>query len=194
MTERYGCDEWWAPYPGASNYQFSAAGRVRSIDRTISGRFYKGQILAQRPSGRPPGKPPEERYRLVNIRLDDGTRKTVVVHTGMMLARTEGGKRPAGKEVCHNDDHGAHNWFTNLRWDTPEGNRVDRYGEHVRVVRIPNDQPPPVNLESVPAGQESDGFTPDRRHVPWSRRVLAKITRRPVTKRDRTPASNDYAA
>ena len=176
MTERYGCDEWWAPYPGASNYQFSAAGRVRSIDRTISGRFYKGQILAQRPSGRPPGKPPEERYRLVNIRLDDGTRKTVVVHTGMMLARTEGGKRPAGKEVCHNDDHGAHNWFTNLRWDTPEGNRVDRYGEHVR-------RPPEMEDSSISV-----------RHVPWSRRVLAKITRRPVTKRDRTPASNDYAA
>ena len=129
----YGPDEWWAPYPGARNYFFSAAGRVRSVDRTIKGKRYTGQILAQRPSNRPPGMPPERRYRLANIILDDGTRKTVTVHAGVALSRTAGGRRPVrdgvALEVCHNDDHGGHNWFANLRWDDPDGNRKDRYGE-----------------------------------------------------------------
>ena len=56
------------------------------------------------------------------------TRKTVSVHTGVLLARTKGG-RPPGMDVCHNDDHPGHNWVANLRWDTPEGNRGDRYGD-----------------------------------------------------------------
>ena len=132
MTERYGCDEWWESYPGASNYQFSAAGRVRSVDRTIGGTFYRGQLLSTRPGNRPREAPPERRYRLTDIRMDDGTRKTVSVHTGVLLSHTGG--RPDGMQACHGDDHPGHNWWANLRWDDPESNRVDRYGEHVRKV------------------------------------------------------------
>ena len=127
MTERYGCDEWWESYPGASNYQFSAAGRVRSVPRMTShGRPVAGAILATRPNNKPDGAPPERRYRLTDIRMDDGTRKTVSVHTGVLLSHTPDGRRPDGMQACHNDDHPGHNWWANLRWDDPDGNRQDR--------------------------------------------------------------------
>lgn len=134
-SEEYDCPwcgpsiEKWAPFPGAGHYQFSNHdGRVRSVDRVIKGRHYAGQLLATRPSNKPDSAPPERRYRLVNIRMDTGMRKTVSVHSGVLLAHVDGG-RPEGQEACHEGDRTGRNCLAWLRWDTPEANDRERYGE-----------------------------------------------------------------
>jgi len=110
--------EEWRPvndYDG--RYEVSDLGRVRST-RGLHG----AQILSGSPKG--------SRYWRVTLTDDDGRQHTPAIHVLVLTAFR--GPRPRGMQGCHNDDNRDHNWLSNLRWDTPSANNLDRvrHGGH----------------------------------------------------------------
>jgi len=88
--------ETWKPVPGAGYYEASDLGHIRSVDRTIGGRFYKGVVLKLRDDG--------DGYSVVNITYDGGERKhNVSVARLVLLAHDPDGCRratgPAGRRT-----------------------------------------------------------------------------------------------
>ena len=63
-------------------------------------------------------------YKRATIRTGVSQRKLIFVHKLVMLAHV--GPCPSGMEICHWDDNGLNNELSNLRYDTPRGNRLDR--------------------------------------------------------------------
>lgn len=114
--------ETWKPIPGWEGYyQASDHGRVRSLDRTItypSGKEVrlKGKILS-------PGK--REQGHLYVILNNHGFRKTMMVHRLVLEAFV--GPMPKGIVCCHNDGNPANNHLDNLRYDTVQGNILDKF-------------------------------------------------------------------
>jgi NUMOD4 motif len=119
--------ETWARPAGFSRYSVSDQGRVRN-ERT-------GNVLTATLGDR-------GYWRISNLTGDDGRVVTRHVHTLVMLAHV--GARPTGPdgkpmEICHGQGrqacqcHGRPvkdcNWLENLRYDTPEANRQDRWGK-----------------------------------------------------------------
>ena len=105
--------ETWVPAPGwyyeqiglptpAKPHQVSDQGRIRNA---------KGDILADRPNGRPKELPPDEQYRIIN--LSAGGKKVTVAVSHVVFA----GHCPedrAGRETRHlgqGDANRAWNWF-----------------------------------------------------------------------------------
>jgi HNH endonuclease len=105
---------------GFSSYEFGDLGTIRSIDRKVGGKSYRGTVLKPRPGNKG--------YLLVNLTDDSGRKGTYTVHK--LILRAHGGECPAGMEACHKDDVATHNWWPeNLRWappDGPDSNRADR--------------------------------------------------------------------
>jgi hypothetical protein len=62
----------------------------------------------------------------------NGIPKTHYVH--ILVARAFLGKRPKGMQVCHKDGNPANPKLSNLRYDTPTGNALDRHrhGTHAK--------------------------------------------------------------
>ena len=117
--------EQWKKIPGASNYQVSDKGRVRSLDKIIRKRnqwgTFKNQLRGRilKPSKTGPG------YLRLRIRFDDGrVQSKRVAH---LVLRTFFGPRPPGHESCHNNGDKLDNRLSNLRWDTSLGNTHDKY-------------------------------------------------------------------
>lgn len=118
--------EQWRPIPGASRYEASSHGRVRSVDRTIplplkSGRVaqrkHKGCVLRHN-HGMTGG------YASVVITLDNGDRLTKSVH--ILVCSTFHGERPApGYEVRHLNGVRTDNRAENLAWGTRSENSYD---------------------------------------------------------------------
>jgi len=108
----------WKPVPGAGYYEAcDIGGAVRSVDRTISGRFYPGRVLTPKISGTSP-------YWQVKYTDDTGKARTRPVH--VLVLEAHRGLCPAGMEGCHDDDDLNNNDLSNLAWKPPPANRVDR--------------------------------------------------------------------
>jgi hypothetical protein len=104
----------WKPYPGARYYEFSHRGKARSVDRTLGGKFYPGRELATRPNN--------QGYLLVDIRMDNGTKKTVTMHSGVL--RAHAGEPGPDEETLHGLGGQLDNRYPeNIRWGTRPQNR-----------------------------------------------------------------------
>lgn len=124
--------ETWLPIPGWEGYyEASDHGRVRSVDRTVVGRWgpriAQGHVLASHPL-RNGG------YLQVKL-CRDGRMKGELVHVLVLSAFT--GLRPEGLEACHCNGDRTDNRAANLRWDTRSENMLDkvRHGTHHQVIR-----------------------------------------------------------
>lgn len=141
MTESNGQAGTWKPLPGAGYYEAcDVGGLVRSVDRTINGRFYRGTVLTAKKSG-------TSRYPQVKYTGDDGKQYTVPV--GVCVLRAHKGMPKPGQECCHDDDNPDHNDLANLRWDYPPSNVWDRQENAPK--------PPKPPKECVRCGDEFTG-------------------------------------
>lgn len=118
-------DEEWRDILGyEGHYQASSLGRIRCIKPIYS----EPRIATLTPdvSG----------YLVVNLTLA-GKRKQCKVHQLVLLAFV--GERPDGMFGCHGDNDRANNRASNLRWDTPRANQIDRFrhGTHNRGEQNP---------------------------------------------------------
>jgi hypothetical protein len=117
-------DEVWKPIPGFPGYEVSDQGRVRSYWQQT---FHKGQ----------PGSTQirvDEPQRILQTTLSAGYQRVCLaqnghyprirVHRLVLLAFV--GPCPPGMESCHNDGIRSNSCLTNLRWDTPSNNQLDR--------------------------------------------------------------------
>ena len=137
--------ETWKPVPGAGYYEASDLGHIRSVDRTIAGRFYKGVVLKPREDG--------DGYLVVNITYDGGERKHgMSVARLVLLTHAPEGYAP-GLEACHGPGGQKDNRLPNLRWDTKDANREEALG-----VRLANRPPQPKPPKTCPrCGSEHRG-------------------------------------
>jgi len=121
MTDSDVITEKWAPIPGAGYYEASDQAHdvygIRSVDRTINGRFQKGQLLTAKKTG-------TSRYWQLKIRTDDGRERYATVHSLVLHAHV--GPPETGQQACHADDDPDNNRLANLRWDWPAANMDDR--------------------------------------------------------------------
>lgn len=100
-------------------YEVSDKGDVQSIERTISDkngvtRKVSGRMLKQAVSKRG--------YKIVTLNKD-GMQKTVNVHK--LIADAFLGERPTGCEIDHKDRNKTNNDVTNLRYVTPDTNKLN---------------------------------------------------------------------
>jgi hypothetical protein len=124
----------WMPYPGAGYYEFSHRGKARSVDRTINGKFYRSTELSTRLNN--------QGYVLVDIRTDDGTKKTITMHTGVL--RSPVGEPGPGEETLHGPGGTEDNrWPENIRWGTRPENLADMAAN--RPPKAPKPRTPCVN-------------------------------------------------
>ena len=108
----------WNPVPGAAHYEAcDTGGLIRSVDRTISGRFYPGRVLTPKRTG-------TSAYWQVKYTDDTGRQRTRPVH--VLVLEAHRGLAPPGTEGCHEDDDQDNNNLVNLQWKPPEANRLDR--------------------------------------------------------------------
>ena len=107
--------EQWRNVAGTSgHYEVSNLGRVRSIDRTINNRTYKGKVLT--------GTKNRSGHLAVNL---SGRRD--YIHR--LVLETFVGPQPDGMECRHLDGNPENNRLSNLRWGTPFENSTDK-GKH----------------------------------------------------------------
>jgi hypothetical protein len=114
--------EEWRRIPGASDYEVSDLGRVRSHRR-------RGAPLILKPATDTGG------YRGVCISMDSGAKSRVRVHSLVLLAFV--GPRPEGMLVRHLNGESSDNRLSNLAYGTPTENNLDtvRYGGHFYAKR-----------------------------------------------------------
>lgn len=127
-------DERWLPIPGFEGYyEVSDHGRVRSLDRLVTGptrpgqrRTHKGQVLRDYAITQPDRL--TER-RMVTLCVN-GIRRYMQVHALVLLAFV--GPRPAGMQICHGNGDGTDNRLSNLRYGSASDNTFDmvRHGVH----------------------------------------------------------------
>lgn len=120
--------EEWRDIPGFEGaYQVSDLGRVRSLDRVVTGvwgrskqpqtRIKRGQDLRAYVNVDRGG------YRYVNLRLDG---RQHMRRVACLVALAFLGPRPEGKQVCHENGLAHDDCLPNLRYDTPAGNNADK--------------------------------------------------------------------
>jgi hypothetical protein len=129
-------------------YEVSDLGRVRSVDRVVKGRRYKGRVLRLNTSN------PDGYVRIVLV--DGGRRRDELVHRIMLEAWV--GPCPDGCEACHDDGIRSNNKLSNVRWDTHVNNEKDKYaagnGLCKRVVRSDG-----IEFDSMKEAAESVGLS-----------------------------------
>lgn len=109
-------DECWLAIPGWDGYEASSLGRIRSVDRWITGKdgvtkLFRGRVRKLVDNQR------DRRWQVVLTRVGP----TQPVH--VLIAKTFLGERPEGLWVCHNDGDGYNNRIENLRYDTPSSSK-----------------------------------------------------------------------
>lgn len=115
-TEQVIPGEQWLPIPGYEGfYEVSDHGRVRRIKRRVRGGFLD-QVRYTNPS--------TDRYGYLYVHLKFPIEKNFKVATAVALAFL--GPRPSGFHVCHNDGNRTNNLLSNLRYDSPQNNMLDR--------------------------------------------------------------------
>lgn len=113
--------EHWLPIPGYEGYyEVSDLGRVRSLDRIISG----GRWGTQRRRGAIRALAEGAHGYLVVSLSRNGKQVNRYVHQLVLEAFV--GPRPAGMEACHWDDDPGNARLDNLRWGTRSTNAHDR--------------------------------------------------------------------
>lgn len=102
-----GWEETWKSPAGFSSYEASdnsvwklvgdkpvqCFGGIRSVDRTVRGRFYRGTLLRIKMVANSGG------YGAVNVTDDQGVKRTMLVHRFILLAHK--GECPSGMETRH---------------------------------------------------------------------------------------------
>ncbi len=115
MTER------WKPVVGyEGRYEVSDLGRVRSIIDE-HGR-HRILILAL--------KKHRDGHHCIGLRAAPEKRRWFMVYRLVLCAFV--GPCPQGQEGCHENDVKADDRLSNLRWDTPSGNMLDRVRNGIR--------------------------------------------------------------
>lgn len=107
-----------------NNYEVSNKGRVRGIERKVQlfrnrkpyqVNTFKPRILKTAMN--------KKGYLTVSLSLNN-RKSTLRIHRLVAIAFCEG--KESGLEVCHKDGNKLNNVSSNLRWDTPENNVLDR--------------------------------------------------------------------
>jgi len=161
-----GYDAWmegiplWKTVPGASGYEASYRGKVRSLTRrNRAGARIRGRLLSARQKG---GS--DDRYLIVGITFDNGDRRTMTVQDVVLL--TYEGPCPPGLIRRHWNDVptdnrwapggelGCLNGYGNLVYGDDPSNRADR--------RRNNPKPPKVIRLCEPHGQPCKGRSATR--------------------------------
>lgn len=149
-------NEIFVPIKGASNYEVSNLGRVKSLKRIVQHgnhtRTVKERILQ-------PGFPGRVPYLQVVLRMDDGTRWSVLVHRLVALHHVTGYE--PGMEVDHIDGNKTNNCADNLRWVTKSENAKSFWNNHGPIRK---GQPKPIKVRVTPSTfwvgrQRSNRFT-----------------------------------
>jgi len=161
--------EIWLPVRGYEGvYEVSDRGRVRSLDRRISGdRHIRGRVLKERPL--PNGRP------RVSLAFNG---KAVDAYTYRLVLEAFVGPCPPGMECLHWDDNHSNNRLANLRWGTRTENMRDmsRNGNgNAGLTHCPAGHE--YNLENTyiyPSGRQHRGCRACGRHHGEKKRRLAK--------------------
>ena len=113
--------EIWKSIPGHPSYEASSKGRIRSIDRVITGggcvpvRRRKGVVL----------KPKVRRDGRLSVSLGAGSH--MIFSVARLVCRTFHGPSPEGKNLtCHRDDNPLNNYPENLYWGSHQDNMDDK--------------------------------------------------------------------
>lgn len=108
--------EEWRPIRGCRGvYEVSNLGRVRSVDRVVGKRHWKGRVLKTAPNSKG--------YRCIQLYRDGGQ---IWCSVHVLAYEAFFGPVPAGLEVCHENGRRDDNRVGNLRVDTPKGNNADK--------------------------------------------------------------------
>jgi hypothetical protein len=108
--------EVWRAIPGATRYEVSDQGRVRSLRRAVP------HVMAAYMNN--------NGYIVVPVVTDAGVVRYGRAHQYVLEAFV--GPQPSGQEVRHLDGNRSHNHVSNLRWGTRSENARDmlRHGTH----------------------------------------------------------------
>lgn len=110
--------EHWRSVVGyEGSYEISDQGRLRSRMRAKNRRADAGWRLLTPGVG-------AKGYRRYVLISPDGSKRNWPEHHLVLTAFV--GPRPEGLECCHNNGNPSDNRLSNLRWDTPLANRIDR--------------------------------------------------------------------
>lgn len=170
--------ERWLPIPDWPIYEASDDGRIRSIPRFT--RAKNGSVMRRR-GVTLKQRPDRDGYPTVSLRNSSlKLQKTRKVAT--LVAITFIGPRPPGLEVCHNDGDKGNSRLSNLRYDTPSANQLDKikHGTNPNAAKTHCPQGHPYDE----ANTVIDGH---------SRRCLTcrTVRRRARTQRDRLRRENE---
>lgn len=123
MSERDStCAVEYRPIPGFSSYLVGSDGTTWTSRKSRSGQrtiVVGGVTWTERQNMKT-----HDGYFRTQMRDDHGKNKTIGVSAAVLLAFV--GPRPEGMQCCHNDGNKENNCLENLRWDTHEGNLLDR--------------------------------------------------------------------
>ena len=123
-TDNYENEE-WRDVIGATGYEVSNYGRVRSWKWPI--RKPSNQWVVRKELGfriLKQDKRGKQGYLYVNLAYDGiGLKKKNV---NVLVLESFVGERPNNQQAAHNDGNPVNNKLNNLRWDTPAGNNADK--------------------------------------------------------------------
>lgn len=108
--------ETWKWIPDYEDYyQVSDLGNVRSVTRRVGRRLLRGGPLKPGPSG--------AGYLQISLSRE-GVVKRFDIHR--LVLRTFLGEPAKGQQACHENGNQTDNRLSNLRWDTPSANNLDK--------------------------------------------------------------------
>lgn len=119
--------ERWSAIPAWPGYEASDCGQIRSVDRIVGPRIFRGLILKTWI---------DPRWNMPKVTLSNAGRQ-LNRGVGSLVLSAFVGPCPPGLECCHNDGDSTNNRLTNLRWDTHSSNVFDqvRHGTHPEASR-----------------------------------------------------------
>jgi hypothetical protein len=113
----------WKIIPGYSDYEISAAGEIRSLERTK--KYKSGRIIELKAKIKKLRKHPVNGFLMTDLIDDKGKRNTVYPHKALAMAFIKNNFPRKQKIVIHIDGDISNNSIENLRWST--------YSESIRI-------------------------------------------------------------